>query len=243
MDNALTPTTIINAPLPTIGGLGMVQQPGSSVRNDAAAGLFTPDTVANVGTPQQNIATDVSSVAINTSQNMILSKMNTGTNGNISDSKNNLILDQAGIRSLTQFNINQISQTPIITTSSNTYQDVSGSSFSITTVRDIRVLFTLAIDGYCGDGSAIDFQNYVEVILYDSFLGGQLVYIFTPGTNIVTYSAGVANYIIFDLLIGRSKLATVQAGTHNYKLQYRSHINGKQATLVLYELTYAIYGF
>lgn len=170
----------------------------------------------------------------------------TGGNISISDSSGSTVIDSTGLNSIGQFSKGQVVySTPQTTTSS--YSDATGSSFTITTSRDIIVLFNITVTTV-STGQNYIYNGYgVQTRLYDSFLGGAAIDMATSfGANatLANISGGTITGFTYRASSSPSSISAlllVQAGTHNYTLQYGAYAGGT-AELDTYIVNYAILG-
>jgi hypothetical protein len=165
------------------------------------------------------------------------------------------IIDADGLRSTTQFINSQIVGNPAQTTANTSYTDVTGSAFTVTATRSIRISF--GITAAIGMNTTADMiSDYVtKLILYDSFLSGQAIgelsspgYLFTKGFSVANRGSflnllinfGASSYSYNDnhshsfswtesfgkQWVTFTAILTVAAGTHNYKLQFKASGGG-----------------
>jgi hypothetical protein len=165
----------------------------------------------------------------------------------IKDANGDTIIDTGGLNSVSNFKKAQaFSGASGLSTGSTSPQDVPGSSLPTLTVsRTTRVLFCLTGYGYNSDYIDSEGVNRIEVQLYDSFSSGGVSNLITGGSAMTNvYTVGVdlfINEIMQDQIVSRATLLDVEAGTHDYKLQYRA-INGGTAFLNSWEVLYIAFG-
>ncbi len=157
------------------------------------------------------------------------------------------VIDSTGLVSTSNFTFGQsFNGSAGLSTSSTTMIDVSGSSLSaFTTTRTQNILFWLMGYGYNSDNINSNGSNTMEVSLYDNIYGGSVANVLVPGscTTKVEIVGITTNYTMStsDLMISRTALVTLGAGTHNLKLQYKA-LNGGTAYLNSWLIGYLLLG-
>jgi hypothetical protein len=170
-----------------------------------------------------------------------------GGNIVVKNADNTTVIDTAGIVSSANFQTDiSFDGSAGLSTSGTTLTDVTGSSLDpLITSRTVRVLFNFMGYGYNTELINSDADDLMELVIYDSALGTTVTNTVIPGVATTKVEViGMSTFFTMttqDLMVCRSTILDVSAGTHSYKLQYRA-VNGGTAVLDAWELSYIVLG-
>lgn len=134
------------------------------------------------------------------------------------------VIDENGLISTSNFTTANLTVAGVFSTSNTSYTDVTGSAFTITADRDIKVMFIIFAYIQIDNPNFQTNGYFADVILYDDFLSGLAVgTMSTPGVPATT-AAGA--YRTNPAPVEETEIITVAEGTHHYKLQIKANGGG-----------------
>lgn len=148
----------------------------------------------------------------------------------INDVSGSTIIDGFGVNSINQFPSDGFSNNSTHTTTSASYVDVPGSSFTITPSQTRNYLFNIFVAALAAGGGWIENGYGVDLQLYDNTAGTAVItglyatgqaatHVFFPGPGTISVTERMSSQ---DVTF--SDILSVSGGTHTYTLQYR--VNG-----------------
>lgn len=157
-----------------------------------------------------------------------------------------VIVDEYGLNSAENFRADSLSGTGPITTTSNSFVDVSGSSMaSFVLARPAVVSISFTVYGFNSRYSDTDGQETAEMTaqLVDS-VDGVVEAAFLTGVPFVLLDGflypGAAD--IYPSFYSSTTSALLSAGTHTLKLQFRREGGVGTATITAFGISYSILG-
>lgn len=249
-----SPLQIADKPLPS---KNISREMISSVINTKSRKIigetqFTPSGALQIGKYEEDVSGDVritkdGIIARNSSglQTFILD----GDDGSvtISSEDDQTVIDSQGIRSTTQFQSFNLVSGTLQSTTSDSFVDVVGSSFTIVAKRNLKIFFS--IFAYMQESQFLQHGYQASLRLYDSFLAGTSIGNLNTGGNSSTditvdgggNITGFTNNLADDG-IEMSGILDIEEGKHDYKLQLRRTDVQGTAYLSAFIINYIILG-
>ena len=142
------------------------------------------------------------------------------------------VIDENGLVSLANFDTNSV-RVQLLTISSGTYVDVTGTSLSFSLDRDTNILFLLNANCYLGTMNLTEPATGILALNVDGSLLGNMT---LSLTDVMQYTSGYSNTESRRLTLSGNQLKTMSAGSHTIKVQGKI-LGASTQTLEITDLT------